>query len=97
MPLGLYPNRKYNQATIKLKPGDSIILFSDGITEQQNSGNKHFGVNRFKKILQKSMSIESKVLIEKLEKKLNRFKVEMPQNDDITIMMLKFNHKKRPE
>ncbi len=97
MPLGLYPNRKFGQSSITLKEGSSIVLFSDGVTEQLNEKKRYFGINKFNRLLQKSLNLEPKKLAEKIEKRISKFKGEMSQTDDITIMVLKFKHKKRPD
>jgi len=95
MPLGLYPNREYTESSVKLKPGDSLVLFSDGVTEMQNPEKQHFGNERFYQILHDFPSLKPKLLIEEIEKELVEFKGEMHQADDITIMVLKFKTKKK--
>src|SRR5438477_548684 len=35
--VGLFPNAQYRNQTIELKPGDSMVLFTDGVTEAENS------------------------------------------------------------
>lgn len=95
MPVGLYPNKKYEESTIKLEQGDSIILYSDGVTELQNKNNKHFGIDRFSKLLKKFSTKKPKVIIEKIEKRLESFNQDMKQTDDITIMVLKLKDKKK--
>jgi sigma-B regulation protein RsbU (phosphoserine phosphatase) len=92
MPLGLYPNRSYDESTIKLKQGDSIVLYSDGVTEQQNNKNQYFGNEQFYEMLLKSANLSPKLLVEEIYETLNFFKGEMKQNDDITIMVLEYNN-----
>ncbi|MBK6282525.1 MAG: SpoIIE family protein phosphatase [Draconibacterium sp.] len=55
MPLGLYPNRTYEESKIKLKPGDTIILYSDGVTEQQGTDNENFGIERLFQVLKNQL------------------------------------------
>jgi sigma-B regulation protein RsbU (phosphoserine phosphatase) len=97
MPLGLYPNRKYGESRMMLNPGDSIVLFSDGVTEQQNKNKKHFGINRICKLLAKNTKLNPANLVLRIDRSLNKFRGEMEQNDDITIMTLKFKNRKRPD
>jgi sigma-B regulation protein RsbU (phosphoserine phosphatase) len=97
LPLGLYPNRAYNESSIKLKPGDSIVLYSDGVTEQQNNTNEYFGNERFYDVLTTSANLSPKILVEEISETLDLFKGEMKQTDDITIMVLEYKNKKRPD
>jgi sigma-B regulation protein RsbU (phosphoserine phosphatase) len=95
MPLGLYPNKEYEEAFVSLEPGSSLILYSDGVTEMQDSDKNHFGTERFYQILGEHKNIQPKKLIEEIEKELDLFKGKMKQADDVTIMVLQFKSKKK--
>ena len=95
MPLGLYPNKKFEESEVRLEYGDSIILYSDGVTELQNNKKHHFGIDGFSKTLKNSLAKKPKQLIEDIEKHLEIFKGEMDQTDDITIMILQFKDKEK--
>lgn len=41
--LGIFPEGKYGEATIHLSPGDRLLLFTDGITEAADPGEREFG------------------------------------------------------
>jgi sigma-B regulation protein RsbU (phosphoserine phosphatase) len=95
IPLGLYPNRVYTEASVKLEPGNSLVLYSDGVTELQNENNQHFGIQRFFQFLSSLSAFKPKVLIEKIEKNLDLFQGNAKQADDITILVLQFKDKKK--
>ncbi len=95
MPLGLHPGRNYEESSIKLKRGDSIILFSDGVTELQNENELRYGNERFLNTLKPLAALRPKELIGEIEKDMELFKGEMKQADDIAIMVLKFKNKKK--
>jgi len=95
MPLGLYPDKAYEESTVKLNAGDSIILYSDGIIEQQNSENQHFGNERFIEIVSQLSELKPKLIINEIEKGLDLFRGKTKQTDDITLMILKFKDKKK--
>jgi phosphoserine phosphatase RsbU/P len=95
LPLGLHPNKDYSESLIKLKPGDSLILYSDGVTELQNMHSEHFGNKRFYESLHNLSTLKPKILIEEIEKNLESFKGKIKQVDDITIMVLQFKNKKK--
>jgi sigma-B regulation protein RsbU (phosphoserine phosphatase) len=95
MPLGLYPNREYEESIVSIEPGTSLILYSDGVTEMQDSDKKHFGNERFYKILGAQKNLKPKEVIEGIEKELELYKGKMKQADDVTIMVLQFKSKKK--
>ncbi len=46
IPPGMFPDAEYDTLTVRLKPGDSILLCSDGIIEAQNARYEDFGIER---------------------------------------------------
>lgn len=89
MPLGLYPNRVYNQSETLLLQGDSIVLYSDGVTEMLNPEKMHFGNERFFQVLRKNAEKDPQELIREIEITLSEFRGTAKQSDDITIMIIK--------
>ena len=90
MPLGLYPNRIYPESETRLKPGDSIILYSDGVTEMQDKEKQHYGSERFYEILKKSAGSDPDNTIQIIENDLKIFRGTANQSDDVTMMIIKF-------
>lgn len=95
LPLGLYPNKSYEESTIKLNPGDSIVLYSDGVTDQLNNQNQYFGIEGLYVVLNKSANLASKLVVENINRSIELFKGEMKQTDDITTMVLAYKNKKK--
>ena len=46
MPLGLMPGSSYEEHTAQIEPGDIVVLYSDGITEQHDADGEMFGFER---------------------------------------------------
>lgn len=46
MPLGICPDEVFHPLHLLLRPGDEVILFTDGLTETMNSGNNLYGSDR---------------------------------------------------
>jgi sigma-B regulation protein RsbU (phosphoserine phosphatase) len=90
LPLGLYANKEYTDSEITLEKGDSIILYTDGITDLQDKNKVHFGNKRFIENLQNLVGCKPKNLIDRIEKSLDIFKGKEAQVDDITLMCIKY-------
>ncbi len=91
LPLGLYPNKEYTDSEITLKKGDSILLYTDGITELRNENDLHLGNERFVENLKNLAGLDPKDLIAGVEQSIELFKGKAGQTDDITLMNIRFN------
>ena len=59
--IGFQPEFEYSSARLRLKPGDRLILYSDGIVEQPNTRNERFEIARLKGVIASSGSISDDV------------------------------------
>lgn len=91
LPLGLYPEKTYNDTRIKLEMGDTLILYTDGITELQNEQKVHFGNERFKENIRKLEGLPPAEIVHRLDQKLEFFRGNSPQADDICLFVIKYN------
>jgi phosphoserine phosphatase RsbU/P len=91
LPLGLYPDSNYSDTKIKLEKGDSIILYTDGVTELENAENEQFGKNRLKEKIHKLSPVETKAskMVSQLEKSLVIFRGKTLPKDDICLFIIK--------
>lgn len=87
--VGILPEVKYEESTIKLNPGDRILMFTDGIEEASGPDGEEFGVERTLEILSAphddTVEADVKVVIEGVRKHIK----ETGQRDDITIVGFK--------
>jgi PAS domain S-box-containing protein len=87
MPLGLMPNMSYEQKEITLQPGESILLYSDGLVEAHSPQREMFGFPRMQRSV--DAHTEGARLIDSLLAELEQFTgEEWEQEDDITLLTL---------
>lgn len=87
MPLGILPGMTYEENTIRLLPGDDLLLYTDGITEAHNGNREMFGVPRLQACLEGAAS-PSKML-ESLLAGLAAFAGPgWEQEDDVTLVVM---------
>ena len=87
MPLGLMPDMNYEQKEITLRPGDSVLLYSDGLVEAHDPQREMFGFPRMQGFVGAHPGGET--LIDTLLAELGRFTgEEWEQEDDITLVTL---------
>ena len=88
MPLGLMPGMRYEEQNVTLAPGDSILLYSDGLVEAHNLRREMFGFPRLQELVGQSPS-GSAALIDFLMAELAAFTgADWEQEDDITLVTL---------
>jgi serine phosphatase RsbU (regulator of sigma subunit) len=92
--LGLLAGRRFSQrleeAEIKLTSGDLLVFITDGISESKNIEERDFGYEPIEDIL-KSNPIEKPArLIEKIVNEIKAYSRDMPQHDDITLLVMKW-------
>jgi serine phosphatase RsbU (regulator of sigma subunit) len=87
MPLGLMPDMVYEEGEAQLTPGDTLLLYSDGIVEAHNPKREMFSGDRLQNFLQAYRGEDG--LIEDLMRELNSFTgVGWEQEDDVTLVTL---------
>lgn len=86
--IGFNLKAQFNIGEARLEPGDSLLVFTDGIPDAKNPQNDFFGHGRIKEYLKRSPA-ESAKRVERLGAELEAFIAEADQFDDITILALR--------
>ncbi len=87
--LGVMPNCEYNHRTIVMDPGDTVVLYTDGVTEAMNTSNEEFGVERLCNIFSKSSLKDPTEINDAIFQAVQSFAGLKSQSDDITCLILK--------
>lgn len=87
--LGIVPNQKYNVENTRLKPGDIMVITTDGIIEAQNEDNELFGHERLIDIIKENKSLSSKEIALIIMESVQHFSANSNYNDDKTIIVIK--------
>ncbi|MCI0693552.1 SpoIIE family protein phosphatase [candidate division KSB1 bacterium] len=87
--LGILPSFPFQEEAIALNPGDVLLIYSDGITEAVNAGNEDFGESRLITLVQQNLALPAGALIEKIIAAVTAFAGNVPQRDDITLVVVK--------
>jgi len=88
IPLGVMDNQKYEEESVKLNPGDKLIIFSDGIIDSRSEDDERFGEERLQSLLIKENENSGDELME------NIFNASLEHNanpepfDDMTMVVL---------
>jgi len=88
MALGVTDSVNFNAGRIVLKPGDHLVLYTDGVTEAMDRDEELFSEGRLETTLQSVKGRSSKEVIERITKDVQHFAAGAPQSDDITLLVL---------
>ena len=89
LPLGAFCSVKYSTIKIQLSPGETLLLYTDGLSEVNNSALEEYGTERIKELLQKHSSSTPQQLIQAYLRDVKSFKTDSAMTDDLTIMVIK--------
>ena len=90
MALGIDGTHKFKEGKANLAVGDSLILYTDGVTEATSPDNNLYGEERFMDMLTSNVSSSVEAIMNKVEKDLESFQ-EGHQFDDITMLFIRRN------
>lgn len=91
--VGLLCNARYDEETVRLVPGDRIVVFSDGVSEALSATGEEFGDDRLLAVLRSALALphmDATSLVEALVAAVRVFTVGAPQSDDITAMVVEY-------
>lgn len=90
MALGVMEDIPYACANVQLDPGDSLVMYTDGVTESMNETGEFFGEARLEVILKGLTGKTAREQVDFILKSTCQFVKDAMQSDDITIVALKF-------
>jgi sigma-B regulation protein RsbU (phosphoserine phosphatase) len=86
LPLGINETSEYDEASVRLRPGDRLVLFTDGITESVNPVHDFFGDERLDAVLRAPASTATE-LRDRVVNSVGTFRAGRPAEDDETCLV----------
>lgn len=87
--VGVIDNIEYQKDTLQLEKGDTLFMFTDGVTEATDAAYNEFGVERLGDILSQHSHSNCQQIVEAVKKGVKDFVGETEQSDDITMLVVK--------
>lgn len=85
--LGLFPDPHLPETTIALAPGDTLVLYTDGVTDEQDEG-EEFGVERLHDVIRSCVGLAPADVAERIERAVEDFS-QGPPRDDIAVLVVR--------
>jgi sigma-B regulation protein RsbU (phosphoserine phosphatase) len=89
-PVGLVPEAEYTAACLKLEAGDTLVLFSDGVTEAMDPEEKMFGMGRLQDVLRGQAELGLEELQKRVLEAVENFARGARQADDLTLLLVRY-------
>jgi phosphoserine phosphatase RsbU/P len=89
LPLGITSEATFPSAEIQLRPGDTLVLFTDGVVEAFNSSGEEFSDGRWLNVIRVLPNLDAQQTLNSLMKSVEDFVGATRQSDDITCLVLR--------
>jgi serine phosphatase RsbU (regulator of sigma subunit) len=89
--VGLFESATYEEETVKLDPGDWLIVFSDGVSEALSASGEEYGESRILDCVNRNLALDPQRLLEAMFSDVREFARGAAQSDDITGMVMRFS------
>jgi sigma-B regulation protein RsbU (phosphoserine phosphatase) len=89
MPMGVFEDAKFGEREVELLPGESFLIYTDGVTEAMNEARDLFGEDRLLAAVEGGASLSTEKLTERVVEKVEEFVQEAERSDDITLLAVR--------
>ncbi|MFL6467802.1 MAG: PP2C family protein-serine/threonine phosphatase, partial [Pyrinomonadaceae bacterium] len=89
LPLGIMGGAQYEAGEMQLNKGESLVIYSDGVSEAVNLKEEEFGIDRLSDVVRRNLAASAAGMRDKVESALSTFTETAPANDDITLVIVK--------
>ncbi len=89
MIIGMFPQSAYEEGLVQLHPGDTLMLFTDGVSEAHDPQQEEFGDDRLKDLLHRTAHLPIEEMSARILVELRAWMSNAPQHDDLTFVLMK--------
>lgn len=88
LPVGIFCRERYSAFELQLEPGDSLLLYTDGLTESFDPLEAEYGIERLSKMVGTRHSLGPEALTAACLEDARTFRAGQPKADDLTVMVI---------
>jgi serine phosphatase RsbU (regulator of sigma subunit)/pSer/pThr/pTyr-binding forkhead associated (FHA) protein len=86
--VGILPNAQYRNQSLTLAAGDSLVLFTDGVTEAENIAEEQLGLDPVCEMLRTMHGSDAGAILDTIDTHVHEFIGEVPAGDDVTMLAM---------
>ncbi len=95
VPLGLLPDREYDETVFQAQPGDTVVLYSDGVSDHQSPANQEYGRTRLAHVVRRHCSGSPQDLINAIFADLDRYNPVRFDDQTVIVMQVKSRRQRK--
>lgn len=89
-PLAIRPDSKFTLQEVKMRPGDRVVLYSDGVTEAENCALERFETTRLESTLRSAVGLTTEEIVTAVDKAVRAFAAGAEPSDDRSVMVVEW-------
>jgi sigma-B regulation protein RsbU (phosphoserine phosphatase) len=89
LPIGMFCSESFSSHIVQLEPGETLLLYTDGLLETQNSDGVEYGIDRLIALAASGAKLEPKAIVDACVGNLASFRGTATTTDDLTIMAVR--------
>ncbi|MFQ5398763.1 MAG: SpoIIE family protein phosphatase [Anaerolineae bacterium] len=93
MALGVLPDITVECRQVRIHPGDTLLLYTDGVTEAMNEDDDEFGLERLRLAAEAARTQDAAHIVRAITEAIRDHAGDTPQFDDITLVVMKHNRR----
>ncbi len=87
--IGLMPKARYRKELVRLAPGETLVIFTDGVTEMVNGRDEPFGEGRLEELVRRHGQRTAREILDIILAGLDTFRGAVKPHDDVTLVVAK--------
>ncbi len=91
--LGVEADAEYSSSVIEMKPGQLLVLYTDGVTEAYGGGGGLFGLSRLRNLVLGLEDWEANHVVDAIVKRVIQFRGQPDLSDDLTVLTLRYQER----
>jgi sigma-B regulation protein RsbU (phosphoserine phosphatase) len=88
LPVGIFCQEQYTASELQLEPGNSLLIYTDGLTESRSPYDAEYGADRLSRIVGAKHTLEPQALTAACIEDARSFREGQPKSDDLTVMVI---------
>jgi|ERR1041384_388448 sigma-B regulation protein RsbU (phosphoserine phosphatase) len=90
LPLGVFETSRYSESVVEFRPGDILVMYTDGVVEARNTSDEEFGVKRLEEVVRSSSGLRAHEIVKAITTAVDEYSDDVGgPEDDLTISVIK--------
>lgn len=89
VPLGIFEDSRFYEYYVQVEPGQTLVLYTDGLTEAQNENGEEYGNKRLVECVRNGKDLSAREMIEFIRQDMIKFSATQGITDDVTLFIIK--------